>query len=148
MLEPRSSEKVQDAARKHAARQNRSSGYLGHARRRFRDSQLTEFPGKLHCCGTPGPTYCNTSSNTSKSRLWGTHHTKYLLNGMVHSSAIVSFFVGKIQLQSRRCSRKKKKKKSEFLSRMCGSKDPYFGRYFENFFDFFFDFFFLRVLEF
>ena len=31
---------------------------------------------------------------------------------------------------------KKKEKKSEFLlSRMCGSKDPYFGRYLENFFD-------------
>ena len=63
-------------------------------------------------------------------------HRSYLLNGRVHN-AIVRFF-GK--MQSRRCSRKKKIKKSEFLlSRMCGSKDPYFGRYFENFVDNFFE---------
>ena len=63
-------------------------------------------------------------------------HISYLLNGRVHN-AIVRFF-GKIQ--SRRLSREKKKKKSEFLlSRMCGSKDPYFGRYFEKIFENFFD---------
>ena len=60
-------------------------------------------------------------------------HRSYTLNGRVHNAIIVRFFE---KMQSRRCSRKKKEKKSEFLlSRMCGSKDPYFGRYLEKFFD-------------